>query len=132
MVSSAQLQYTSDDASRSRLTRATELCGVYSATIEEALVRIHQVDQALLPLATQIEQISEASGTGAPPDALGPPGFQEIVGTEGSTPGAASASRAGPAPTATSFEPWPFQCEPLRSRCFTPTPQSAMPVRQIL
>ena len=75
VVSSAQLQYTSDDASRSRLTRATELCGVYSATIEEALVRIHQVDQALLPLATQIEQISEASGTGAPPDALGPPGF---------------------------------------------------------
>ena len=113
MVSSAQLQYTSDDASRSRLTRATELCGVYSATIEEALVRIHQVDQALLPLATQIEQISEASGTGAPPDALGPPGFQEIVGTEGSTPGASSASRAGPAPTATSFEPWPFHGEPL-------------------
>ena len=63
VVSSAQLQYTSDDASRSRLTRATELCEVYSATIDEALVQIQQVDKALLPLATQIEQISEASGS---------------------------------------------------------------------
>ena len=44
---------------------------------------------------------------------LGPPGFQEIVGTEGSTPGAASASRAGPASTATSCDQWPFHAEPL-------------------
>ena len=113
VVSSAQLQYTSDDASRSRLTRETELCEVYSATIDEAFVRIQQVDKALLPLATQIEQISEASGAGAPPDALGVPGFQEIVGAEGSISGAASASCAGPASTAGSSAQWPFYAEPL-------------------
>ena len=95
------------------LAKATELCEVFSATIDESLVRIQQVEKAFLPLATQVEQMSETSGAGAPPDALGVLGFQEIFGDEGSGSGAASASGAGPASTAGSTAQWPFYAEPL-------------------
>ena len=59
VVSSAQLQYKTDDASHMMLTRATELCEVYNATIDESRVRIEQVEKALLPLATQVDQMNE-------------------------------------------------------------------------
>ena len=113
VVSSALPQYRTDDASHKMLTKATEFCEVYSATIDESLVRIQQVEKAFLPLATKVEQMSETSGAGAPPDALGVLGFQEIFGDEGSGSGAASASCAGPASTAGSTAQWPSYAEPL-------------------
>ena len=45
VVSSALPQYRMDDASHKMLTEATELCEVYSATIDESLVRIQQVEK---------------------------------------------------------------------------------------
>ena len=52
VVSSALPQYRTDDASHKMLTEATELGEVHSATIDESLARIQQVEGALLPLTT--------------------------------------------------------------------------------
>ena len=70
VVSAAQLQYKTDDASHRMLTRATELCEVYNATIDVSRALIVQCEKAFLPLATQVDQLSETSVMGAPPVAL--------------------------------------------------------------
>ena len=113
MVSTALPQYRTDDARHKMLTEATELGEAHSATIDESLARIQQVEGALLPLTTQVEQMIETSWAGAPHDALGVLGVHVISGDEGSASGAASASCAGPALMAGSTAQGPLYAEPL-------------------
>ena len=75
-------------------------------------MRIEQVEKALLPLATQVDQMNETSMAGARPDALEQAqlavlGVEEIFGDEGSGSGSASASFAGPVSMAGSSAQWP-------------------------
>ena len=77
--------------------RATEICDIYTATIDVSRALIDQVEMALLPLATQIEQAYGLPELGARPDALDQVQMpvllgEKVCGYEGSGPWPATAA----------------------------------------
>ena len=70
VVAQSQLHYRSDEEGRRWLARATELCQLYTATIDVSRVRIDELDAAILPLAAQIELINEITEAVARSDSL--------------------------------------------------------------
>ena len=85
------LQYKSEEVSRRLVMRATEICDIFSATIDVSRALIDQVEMAPLPLATQIEQAYGLPETGVRPDALGQAQMpvlldEKVYGYEGSGP----------------------------------------------
>ena len=113
VVSCAQLKHETNDANHTMLTRATELCEVCRAMIDESRVRIEQIKKAFLPFASQVEQMSETSFAGALLDAFGVLGFHKVFENEGSGFAAACASCARPASTVGSSAQWLFYAKPL-------------------
>ena len=70
VVAQSQLHYRSDEEGRRWLARATELCQLYTATIDVSRVRIDELDAAILPLAVQIELVNEITEAVARSDSL--------------------------------------------------------------
>ena len=70
VVAQSQLHYRSDEEGHRWFARATELCQLYTATIDVSRVRIDELDAAILPLAAQIELINEITEAVARSDSL--------------------------------------------------------------
>ena len=85
------LQYQSEEVSRRLVMRATEVCDIFTATIDVSRALIDQIEMAFLPLSTQIEQAYGLPETGSRPDALGQAQMpvlldEKVYGYEGSGP----------------------------------------------
>ena len=70
VAAQSHLPHKSDEESRRLLARATDLCQMYTATIDASRARINELESAILPLAEQIELINEIPEVGARSDSL--------------------------------------------------------------